>query len=139
MPAFLDPTGRTRYVPGVYTQTEVVSDLPGPLPEFHVPMIAGDAEWGIPYNVATLQETHEDFAPYRKVGTTSGVQAEFGRDSDLATAARFAKRHGLPTAFYIAANALTRASVIATSAGPISQATVYHRKFGVPGGHVKLK
>src|SRR3989304_4024442 len=98
MPAFLDPTGRTRYVPGVYTQTEVVSDLPGPLP----------------YHVAPPQETHEAFAPYRKVGTTSGVQAEFGRDSDLATAARFAKRHGLPTAFYIAANALTRASVIAT-------------------------
>jgi len=139
MPAFTDPSGSLVYVPGVYSKTEVISSLPGPLPAFHVPIMTGDAVEGIPYNIASLLEDHESLGMFVPHGTSTGVAKQFGPDSDLAIAAKYAKRHGLPFAWFVAANALTRASVVATSGGQVvDEFKVYARSFGAPGGWIKI-
>lgn len=141
MPRFITPTGQAVYIPGVYSRTIVRSDLPGPLPQFHVPIIVGDAdEASYPFNFDAVKVTQEDGRhPFVSLGTTGAVGEEYGPDSDLAVATAFAKRHGLPWAYYVAGNALTRASVPAHSAGPVVQGSIYAKKFGAIGGHIQLQ
>lgn len=141
MPRFESPSGAIVYVPGVYSVIKVVSDLPGPLPEFQIPIIVGEAdEADYPYTFSSVKQAIEDdHIPFLSCGTSSAVRASFGPDSNLAVAMAFAKRHGLPWAYIVAVNALTRASVIATSTGPISQGTIFAKRFGAVGGHIKLK
>lgn len=140
MPRFTTPTGQVVYIPGVYSKTIVRSDLPGPLPQFHVPVIVGDAdEASYPFNFDSVKVEQEDERhPFVSLGTTGAVGEEYGPDSDLAVATAFAKRHGMPWSYYIAGNALTRATVPAHSAGPIVQGSIYARKFGAIGGHIQL-
>lgn len=141
MPRFTTPDGRTVYVPGVYSDIRVVSDLPGPLPEFHIPVIVGTAEEAhYTKDFASAKQSNEsDHIIFAPAGTSSAAETEFGTDSDIAIAMRFAKRHGLPWAYIIAANALTRAKVTATSTGPVTQGVIYSKKFGAPGNHIALK
>lgn len=141
MPQAIHPrTGRPVYVPGTYTAQDVISDLPGATPEFHVPIIAGGAEEGIPFNVATLKYDEEgDPSPFVFHGTSSAAKGYWGRDSDVGQAWAWAKRHGLPEAYTVCIGKLTRASILATSIGPTNEATVYAKKYGAPGGYIKIK
>ncbi len=140
MPRITHPaTGQPVYIPGVYTDTDVVSDLPGPLPAFMVPMVLADAEEGYPITIETDRFDHETVTWWKFRGTASSSRDWFGADSDMATVMAWAKRNGLPNAYCVAINPLTRAKVVATSVGPINQVTIAARKFGAPGGHIKIK
>lgn len=133
-------TGRPVYVPGVYTAQDVVDDLPGASPEFMVPIIAGSAHEGVPYNVGSLKYAEEgDVSPFVFSGTSSHARGYWGRASDIGRAWAFAKRHGLPEAYSVCLSALTRASVLAQSTGPVNEFTIYAKKYGAPGGYIKLK
>lgn len=139
MPYVIAPDGTAKYIPGVYTGLTVISDLPGPLPEFHIPVLVGTADEGHPFDANDNKYASEaSFQSARLCRTTAAVESYFGRGSPLATAMRYAKRHGLPFAYVIAVNALTRASVIATSSGPVNEAYVFAKKFGAPGGYIKV-
>lgn len=137
---FTTPDGRTVYVPGVYGEFRVINNLPGPLPEFQVPVLVGEAdEADYPYTFDSLkQDVEDDHIPFLGVGTSSKAKSEFGQDSNIGIAMTWAKRHGLPWAYIVAINALTRASVIAQSAGPTTQGTIFAKRFGAVGGHIKL-
>ena len=139
MPSVTAPDGTTKYIPGVYTDIRVRSSLPGPLPEFHVPVVIGDADWGVPYNANDLKYSDEaEFSPFVALGTASAVADEYGPASDIAIAAKYAKRHGLPFAYYVSCSALVRCSVPAHSTGPVVEMNIYSKKFGAPGGHIKI-
>ena len=141
MPRFETPDGRIVYVPSVYSDIKVIDNLPGPLPEFQIPIIVGEAdEADYPYTFNTVKQVVEDtHIPFVGVGTSSACKAKFGNDSNVSIAMAFAKRHGLPWAYVVAINALTRASVPAHSAGPIVQGTIFAKRFGAVGGHIKLQ
>lgn len=140
MPLNTDPNGLTRYIPGVYSRIKVVSSLPGALPDFQIPVLLGAAVEGHPYNADSLKYSHETaFSPFEFVGSASAAAEYFGAESEVVTVLKWAKRQGLPGAWVSCLGALTRATVIATSAGPVSQMTVYPRKFGTPGGYIKIK
>lgn len=139
MPSVTTPQGRQAFVPGVYSGFDVVSDLPGALPEFQVPIVVSEAEEGYPADVRASQLAHENLSPWKLRGTSSSVKEWFGRDSDMAVAYAAAKKHGLPQAYCVAINSLTRQSVIATSTGPINQMTVYAQKYGAPPNYIKLR
>jgi len=140
MPAFTAPDGTTKYVPRVYSTFEVIDLLPGAVPAFHVPVLVGDAERGIPYNFNDLKENHEpNRLPLQLANTSSRVGDLYGYDSELYEAMRVAKRHGLPTTYVVVINALTRASVIAESGtGAVQEAKVFARSFGTEGGWHKV-
>lgn len=141
MPRFIDPNGLAQHVPGVYTRINVRRDLPGPLPEFLIPIMVSDAVEGHPYDADSSKQDDED--PYHAftLMVSSGDTAEyFGRQSDAFRAMRSAKRHGLPFCWVITACALTRASIIASSGSQaVNEAILYPLKWGAPGGHIKLK
>lgn len=141
MPQAIHPaTGSPVYVPGVYTAQDVVSDLPGALPEFHVPIVAGSADEGIPYNAAALAYSSEIApSPFVFHGTSSTARRYWGPASDIGKGWLYAKRHGLPSAYGVCIGLLTRASVLASSAGPIVQTRLYAQKYGAPGGYIKIK
>jgi hypothetical protein len=139
MPSITTPQGRKAYVPGVYSGFDVVSDLPGALPDFQVPVVVGEAEEGYPFDVRGSQEAHENLSPWTLRGTSSGTRTFFGSDSDMAVGFGYSKKHGLPQAYCVAINSLTRAKVIATSTGPINQMTVMSQKYGAPGGWNKVR
>lgn len=140
MPRFLTPSGLYVWVPGVYTRVNAVVNTPGALPEFLVPFLVGDGPIGIPYNVASLQRTHESYSWYAYRGTKNAVQENNGRASNLGIAMGYAKKHGLPGTYVVCASPLTRLAVIATStAKAVDQMTVYPRLFGTPPGHTKIQ
>jgi len=141
MPRFTTPDGRTVYIPGVYSEIKVINNLPGPLPAFQIPVIVGEAdEADYPYTFNSVKQAVEDeHTPFVGVGTSSACKTEFGPDSNVSIAMKWAKRHGLPWAYVVAINALTRASVIAQSGGPVTQGTIFAKRFGAVGGHIKLK
>lgn len=138
---FTAPDGSTVYVPGVYSLLKVVANLPGPVPEFQIPIIIGAAdEARYPADfAATKQDVEDPHIPFLGLGTSSAVKTAFGPDSDLARATVYAKRHGLPFAFFVAINGLTRASVLVTSSGPTTQGTLFSKKYGAIGGHIKVQ
>jgi hypothetical protein len=135
VPFILAPDGQTVYVPGVYDLIQVRSSLAGPLPAFHIPVIMGRCWEGHPYNADSLKEAVEnDFTPFKLVKTDGAAGAYFGVKCELHRALQFGKRHGLPFAYAVCLSALTRASVLVTSTGPVSQMTLFPRKFGAPPG-----
>lgn len=137
---FITFEGQTIYIPGVYSAVTVEQDSAGPLPEFMVPIILGGADEGHPYNADDLKYDDESpFTPFKRLNTTSAVASYYGPSSDVTTAMKYAKRVGYPGGWFACLSALTRASVIAQSAGPVDQLTLYSKKFGAPGGHIKLK
>lgn len=140
MPHIQTPDGRTVYVPGVYSQIKVQSNVPGPLPDFQIPMIVGQADEGIPYNVNSLKYSIEDtFSVWTAMGTSSAAKTYFGTDSELTVAMAWAKKHGLPFAYLACASALTRGNVLTTSAGPVNQGYLFAKKFGAPANHIKVQ
>jgi hypothetical protein len=129
--------GRRYYVPGVVSRSQVRSSLPGPLPAFHVPILLAGGVDGHPYNAAALAgETPLTF--YRLSGTDGDVGAYYGMESDLHQSMRWAKRHGLPFAYTVCLAALTRPSLLVTATGPVSQFTLYTRRYGAPNNWVKV-
>lgn len=139
MPAITTPDGRTVYVPGVYSDIKVVSNLPGPLPAFQIPIVLGQCDEGFPYHGNDIKEDVEDRrSPFTALGTSSATKKAYGPDSEISTAMAWAKRHGLPFAFLLCASKLTRGQVIAQSGGPITEGTIFARKHGAVGGHIKL-
>lgn len=128
--------GVVHYLPGVYTTTEVVSDLPGPLPEFLVPVIVGDAKQGHPYNGDASKYAHEPAAsPFRYIATTKDANTVFGEGSDLAVAFAYAREHGMPFAYCVAINPMTRASaVVKSGTGAVDEITFYAKTHGPVGG-----
>lgn len=141
MPRFTTPDGQTVYIPGVYSEIKVINNLPGPLPAFQIPVIVGEAdEADYPYTFNSVKQAVEDeHLVFVGCGTSSACKAAFGNDSNVGIAMTWAKRHGLPWAYVVAINALTRASVVAHSAGPVTQGTIYAKRFGAVGGHIKLQ
>ncbi len=141
MPRFTTPDGRTVYIPGVYSDIKVTSNLPGPLPAFQIPVIVGEAdEASYPYTFNSVKQAVEDeHLSFVGVGTSSRCKEEFGADANVSIAMAWAKRHKLPWAFIVAINALTRASVVAQSGGPVTQGVIFAKKFGAVGGHIKLR
>lgn len=139
MPMIIDPQGIARYIPGVYTDIRVVSNAPGPLPEFQIPMLLGEAPLGHPYNADSLKYAEEPpFTVCKPVGTSAAVATYYGFDSDLNRGMIIAKRHGLPFAYAVCMAALTRTKIAVPSTGPIVQFTLYGRKFGAPINHVRV-
>lgn len=129
--------GQRYYVPGVVTRSQVRSSLPGALPAFHVPILLAAGVDGHPYNV-TPQTGETPLPFYRVSGTDGDVGAYFGFETDAHVAMRWAKRHGLPFAYVVNLAALTRLSLLVTSTGPISQFTLYPRRWGAPNNWHKL-
>lgn len=143
MPSFTAPDGRTKYVPGVYSTIEVQSSLVGPDPDFLVPVIIGQADQGHPYDRSgSLQANDVNGlavqSPFVFCGTESACARYFGPDSEVTTAMRYAKRHGLPGAYVMCASDLVRASIEAASSGPTDEALVYSRVWGVIGSYIKI-
>lgn len=139
MPQVTAPDGTTKYVPGVYFDTKVRTSLPGPLPDFQIPVILASAWQGNPYNVDTLVQTNETKPGAAKYLRTASAAGEFfGYGSDMHVAFENAVRHGLTGAYCVSLSAMTRASVIADASGT-NQATVYSVSFGAPGGWTRIK
>lgn len=140
MPQFTAPDGTTKYVPRVYFDTEVRSLLPGPLPEFQIPVIIGRAWEGHPYNADSLVEDGEtEPGPFTFVRTATKAAEVYGVNSDIHVAFQWAQRHGLPGAYVMAGNPLTRASVDVDDAANTVQCTLYARSFGAPGGWIGIQ
>ncbi len=144
MPQITTPDGVTVYVPGTYTTTEVVSDLPGPLPAFQIPVILGSADYGRPYNVASIKidslEPEIGADGFVLCGNPSQVARRFGRGSGVHIAAQFAWRHGLPFAFVVSLSALTRATVVVQGGEPlVDEANLVPRDFGAIPAHVLVQ
>lgn len=138
---FIDFNGSRRVKPGTYTKTQVSSSLPGPLPDFLVPVVIGSAHSGHGYDARAKSLTGEsEFDWYRLCSSAAEVGAYFGFGSDLHTAAIYAFRHGLPRAYFCALNPMTRASVVADdgAGSPVEQFTLYPRTFGPDGGWIKV-
>lgn len=125
------------YVPGVYGSARVSSDLKGPTRAFQVPVLLADGWQGYPYDLEDKRLTGETARlPVERLGDLTDVRALYGADSDMARAFAQAKRVGLPYALCLNTSPLTRASVLVTSSGPVSQFTVYPRLLGTaPGWH----
>jgi len=139
MPSITTPQGQTQYIPGVYSDFEVVSDLPGPLPEWHVPVVMAGAEEGYPFDVKDTMYDHETLSQWRVIGTASAARSFYGADSDMGQAFKWGKRGGLPRAYAVCMSALVRASVLGTKTGPGDEFYVAALKYGAPGGHIKIK
>lgn len=142
MPIVLNPqTGLNTRIPGVYFKSEAVSSQPGPIPDFHVPIIVGDADEGHPYNADTLKYADEDdFTPFALIGEGAAVGRYYGNGSPIHVATRYAKDAGLPTAYFCCASALTRASVVATSGTKaVNELYLYPYSFGPAPSYVKIK
>ena len=139
MPQITGPDGLIKVIPGVYTDVRVISSLPGPLPAFQIPIMLGRAWEGKPYNFDSLrQDSEAEAGPFELCGTDGAIARAFGPGCDLHRGGKFAKRHDLPFAYVASLSALTRASVVITSAGPVNQFTLYPRRFGTPAGHMKV-
>lgn len=141
MPFVTDPrTGQPQYIPGVYSATYVDSDRAGPLPGYHVPVLLAGASSGHPYNADELIEADEASpGPFRFLATSGAVGAYYGQDSDMAVAMRWAKKHGMPGVFCCSLSALTRGSVMVTSAGPIVEFKLAPKRFGAVWNHIMIK
>ena len=130
--------GVRRYKPGVYSSTEVVSSLSGPLPAFHVPVVIGWGFDGHGYDARAKSVANEiQFDWYRLCTSPEEVGNYFGVGSDIHVAAQFAFRHGLPRAYFCALSPMVRASVI-VDASTTAQFTLHARRFGPIGGWLKL-
>lgn len=131
--------GILRYIPDAYEKTKVESSLPGPLPQFHVPILLGAGWAGHPYDVESKLVTGEvDPTPFKLCNTESALADYFGAGTELHRGMKFAKRHGLPFAYVVNLSPLTRASIIADTAGNVEQFTLYPRSFGPIGGWHKI-
>lgn len=140
MPFVTDPkTNEQFWVPGAYVSVDVVSDSPGALPTYRIPVLIGAADHGLPYNYqASAYPEDGQLNPLPQQTSLGLVQQVYGRDSDLAVAFSWAKRHNLPLAFIGVINPLTRATVAAESTGPIEQFTLFSKAAGAVGGHTKI-
>lgn len=127
------------YIPGVYVATDVVSNLPGASRAFQVPVLLAGADQGYPYTVQDDVYPHEGTVyPWRRMDRSANVRTFYNKGSDMDVAYGWAKKGGLPYAWCVCLSALTRASVIATSTGPVNQLTIYGKLFGTPGGWHKI-
>lgn len=139
MPAINPVTGILEYQPGVRKGSRLVTSLGGQAPAFLTPLVIGGAYEGYPYNANSLKYSSENDIPfYHTHGTAESLADENGWGCPIHTFARYAKRTGLPLIHAVCASALTRASILVTSTGPVNQFTIYATKFGAPGSHIKL-
>lgn len=130
--------GREQYVPGVYDRTLVRSSLPGPLPALHIPVIIGHAPDGRPYDAEeTAEDVETGVFPWELCGTPGAVAEYFGRESELHRASRRAWQHGLPFAYVVNIDPLTRAQVVMGSTGSAEQIVIKSRKYGAPNNAIR--
>lgn len=140
MPATDPVTGLTVYIPGVYTSSKLVSEPAGGVPDFLIPLLLGEAFCGYPYNANSLKYSSEADIPfYTKQINAEDTATVFGRGSKLHALMKYAKRGGLPLGFNVCMSALTRASVLVTSTGPVNEFTLYSKSFGAIGSHIGIK
>lgn len=141
MPQVVDFDGVLRYIPGTYSAFRIITDNPGPVPDFLVPLILGQADQGYPLDLATNADRFSSEAsdPWLEATNTSAIAAQFGAGSELHTAATFAWRHGLGRAHVVALNALTRSKVVAISNGPVNQLYVRPKLWGAPPGWHRIR
>lgn len=142
MPQITGPDGLTKVVPGFYGIIRSALDAPGPLPEFHVPLMLVDAASGFPSSWASDGRRFNDEVdrfPFSLCVESSETERIFGESSDMARAFRVGKQHGLTRSYCIAAGKLTRWTIIASSTGPVSQFTIGGYYWGFPAGWTKLR
>jgi hypothetical protein len=131
--------GREQVVPGAYTKTEVRSSVPGPLPAFHVAVILGQGPVGWPYDaIDTALDVEGDVVGWEFCGTESKVARDNGYESELAIAARYAWRHGLPGAYVVNLAPLTRAKIELDAAASAAQVDVYSKMYGAPANAIQV-
>lgn len=137
----VDFDGVTRYIPGTYPTQRVVLGTPGPLPNFLVPLIVGQADQGVPLDLATNADrfASESSDPWLEATNTSVIASLCGSGCELHTASVFAWRHGLGRAYVAALNILTRAKVVATSSGPVNQLHIRAKLWGAPPGWHRIR
>lgn len=140
MPFVINPANNQPvYVPGVYSTVKTVGNFAGPAPVYHVPIIVADVDEGVPYSHDDDKEPAEPaLGGFRLLTSSSAAAAFAGTESDAEIFARYAFRHGLPFAYHVTAQALTRASVVATSAGPVNEIKLFAAKWGVRGSWIKI-
>jgi hypothetical protein len=139
MPLNTTPSGASVRRPGVYTAEQVVKSSPGPLPEFQVPIVMVGAEEGYPFNVRDTRDVSETtVSQFKLCKTDTAVKTWFGNDSDAAVVAKYLWRHGFPQGFFVCMSALTRASIVGTSTGPVNQINILGRKYGWPANWIKV-
>lgn len=138
MPLNTTPAGASVRIPGVYLAEEVIKSTPGVLPEFLVPVVMAGAEEGYPYNVKDTRQVGESISQFQLCGTSSKVRTVYGPDSDAAVVGKYLWSHKFPQGYFVCMSALTRASILAVSTGPVSQLTIFGRKYGWVANWIKL-
>ncbi len=136
---FITFDGKQHFVPGVFTKTIVRSSLPGPLPQFHVPIGLSRGWEGHPYNADALKlDSENDFTPFFLAGTDGAIGQYFGFESEMHVGIRSAKRHGLPLVYAVNLAPLTRFSILVESTGPVAQFSLLPKSFGAPPSWMKV-
>ncbi len=142
MPQFVGPDGKVHVVPGFYGVINAVLNTPGTAPEFFVPLVLADGYSGFPSSwIHDSRRFNDEIArlPFVLCRDTSRAQQVYGAGCDMSLAFEVAKRHGLPEAYTIAANKLTRSTIVVTSTGPVNQFTIGGYYWGFPAGWTKLR
>lgn len=96
--------GKTKYVPGVYGQVNVITSGATAIPNFNGLLIVGSAKQGIPYNAGKGYEVIRSFT------SVSDAKAFYG-DSDLVNAMAEAKKGGAGMVYLLNPAPLTQAKV----------------------------
>lgn len=129
---YVDVDGEQKRIPGVYVRTSVETGGVGPTPAFHVPILLASGPSGHPYN-ATVQTGETPPTPFKFFGSPDAAAAYYGQWSDIHRSLVWAFRHRLPFAYVVNLCPLTRASVVATSTGPVNELQLFPRLWGAPG------
>src|SRR3989338_5135857 len=126
--------GIRQLVPGAYGITNIISDEGAAIPDFQVGAILASGDIGIPYNFNTaLKKTGETARPvFKEFGSSSLVEAEFGKNSDMAIAYREAKNHGLIRCYTTAIDSLTRCSSKLKDGASVDAIDLFSKQAGAP-------
>lgn len=133
--------GQQKLIPGAYGQVNIVSNVGAAIPDFNVGAVLASAEKGTPYNFVSgsLKKQVETTRPvFTEYGGSSQVAKVAGEDSELATAFRYAKKHGLTRCYVAIINALTRPEANLLDSVPAAAIRVFSKEFGAPLNWTKI-
>lgn len=130
MSTFTAPNGRTQTIPDVYSTINVVSNVAGSPPNFNVACLIGDADRGIPYDVAGACQG------FTKL---SEVRTEYGVDSDLVQAAEYFFKHGGRKLYCVNASDGTKATVSLACVTPTDVIDLTAADYGSYTGDIMIE
>lgn len=93
--------GVERIIPDVYATTRVVNQASPVPPEFNIALIIGEGDRGQPYDYTTTP-------PVKLMEQQNEVNDEYGKDSDIAQAFEYFKKHGGRKAYCLNASDATK-------------------------------